>query len=80
MRVDHIAVDFIGDSSAPEASIRFGPANTDTSGYWNKDSVFVSTEKTGEVEPTSLLNIDSVLTKGILGRDDGYLLYQVIGS
>ena len=75
--VDHIVVDFVGDSSAPEASIRFGPANTDTSGYWNKDDTFVSTDKTGG--PAALLNIDSVLTKGKLGRDDGYLLYQVIG-
>ena len=74
--VDHIKVDFNADSSAPEATLRVGPANTDTSGYWNKDRTFVSTNKMGD--PAALLNIDSVLTKGMLGRDDGWLLYQVI--
>ena len=76
--VDHIVVYFIGDSSAPEASIRIGPANAETSGYWNKDGIFVSTNKTSG--PAVLLNIDSKLKPGtgMLGRDDGYLLYQVI--
>ncbi len=74
--VDHIQVDFNADSSAPEATVRIGPANTDTSGYWNKDRTFVSTNKMGD--PAALLNIDSVLTKGTLGPDDGWLLYQVI--
>ena len=78
--VDKIAVDFIGDSSAPEADITFTPianADTVTTGYLNKDSIFVSTDKNDG--PAALLDIGSVLTKGILGRDDGYLLYQVSG-
>ncbi len=80
--VDHIVVDFIADSSAPEASVRFDNANEDTSeGYWSmvdpSDPTFVTTNKMGG--PASLLDISSVLTKGILGRDDGYLLYQFIG-
>ena len=74
--IDHIVVNFKADSSAPEASVQIGSANADTTGYWNNNSTFVSTNTMGG--PAALLNINSALRKGILGRDDGYLLYQVI--
>ena len=74
--VDHITVDFTTDTSAPEATINIGPANTDTTGYWNKDSVYVTT---APVEGTaSLLNITSTPAGNGIGTGDGYLIYQII--
>ena len=74
--VDHIAVAFETDTSAPEADITVSPANADTTGYLNKDGVYVST---APIEGTSsLLNIIGSTTPDEVGVDEGYLLYQII--
>ena len=74
--VDHIAVAFETDTSAPEATIAIGPANADTTGYWNKDGVFVAT---APVEGTSsLLEITGRTAPGEVGVDEGFLIYQLI--
>ena len=76
--VDKIVVDFTVDDTAPETTLRIGEGNTDTAGYWNKDNIFVATNHTGAA--ASLLNIDSILNPGtgMLGRDHGWLIYQII--
>ncbi|MYF97803.1 hypothetical protein F4212_01515 [Candidatus Poribacteria bacterium] len=81
--VDSISVDFTKDTTAPEAIINVGPANANTTGYWNKDSIFVAT---APGEGASILNItstptaDSKLASGFdLMGQDGYLIYQIIG-
>ena len=81
--VDKISVDFTVDTTAPEATINVGPANANTTGYWNKDSIFVATAPS---EGASILNLtstptaDSMLASGFdLMGQDGYLIYQIIG-
>ncbi len=74
--VDHIAVTFNTDTSAPEATITIGPANADTTGYWNKDDVFVATAPNKGT--SSLLNITSRTAPGEVGVDEGFLIYQII--
>ncbi len=74
--IDKIVVEFETDTSAPEATIDIGPANANTTGYWNKDGVFVAT---APVEgAASLLNIASTTDPGEVGVDDGFLIYQII--
>ena len=81
--VDLISVDFTTDTTAPEAIINVGPANANTTGYWNKDSIFVATapsEGASILNITSTLTADSKLASGFdLMGQDGYLIYQIIG-
>ena len=81
--VDLISVDFTADTTAPEATIDVDLGNANTTGYLNKDIIFVAT---APGEGASILNItstptaDSNLASGFdLMGQDGYLIYQIIG-
>ena len=78
--VDSIVVDFKADDSAPAATLDIDTADAKTTGYENKDEVFVTTaQEEGESAFPVLLNISSTLKPGdVLGPDEAYLIYQII--